>query len=521
MEHEDQSESTFSIWFSNLGKRWYVWVAGALTLFQLNLHEVVKFLDNQSLTGVLHDWNLTLLHGLQATVILVLLVVFYRTRFAGIKGDLPDAHVVLANQQRFCDFWIYLWVAWLLLYAVLTGFSFAVQNRINVEINEAKIDETTLRESFYTYCSQMLGIRDQDIGLSGAAVEWWFTKWDLAFAEPKTDERGKTKDDSKNLIIVTESNKQLHVKVFDGDGVVVVDADEIKLNPTKRELIDKLRDQAKSLWGTGKLSSSEKETLIPLVTRIAGLYPPVKERYVRRAIDAWESTGERAKAPGQHEAVGTDVIRQQLRSFYKLLRYRDLFENALNNCQTLASYLCYFVLAYPASAVAAAKAPLPYGLLVVAMLAILQAFGILGEVQNKHLAFFGTVSAVAGGVVFALFFARLESKRFKAPTVLIAALYFYAVWQTRWALERDPSASEGMTDFTYGIFLVFKMLFFFYILWLLQSGHMLYYFHHVLALVRQEDNERAEFAQWVEPAGMAVKPARRGRMKRPPPRIRH
>ena len=73
----------------------------------------------------------------------------------------------------------------------------------------------------------------------------------------------------KNLIVVVPVNNVLHLRIFDGDGKLVVDTDEKKLTEQARRMVD-LRKQLESLWPPYELTRSDEDEIIMAVTSIVG-----------------------------------------------------------------------------------------------------------------------------------------------------------------------------------------------------------------------------------------------------------
>jgi formylglycine-generating enzyme required for sulfatase activity len=73
--------------------------------------------------------------------------------------------------------------------------------------------------------------------------------------------------EGRKLIIVAAVNNVLHFRIFDGDGKVVVDADEKRLTEQARRIED-LRKQLESLWPPHELTRSDKSRIITAVTSI-------------------------------------------------------------------------------------------------------------------------------------------------------------------------------------------------------------------------------------------------------------
>src|SRR5262249_21308330 len=73
----------------------------------------------------------------------------------------------------------------------------------------------------------------------------------------------------KNLIIVAAVRNVLHFRIFDGDGTMIVDAEEKKLREQARQ-IESLRKQLDSLWPPHEITESENSRLIAAVTSLVG-----------------------------------------------------------------------------------------------------------------------------------------------------------------------------------------------------------------------------------------------------------
>jgi tetratricopeptide (TPR) repeat protein len=75
--------------------------------------------------------------------------------------------------------------------------------------------------------------------------------------------------EGRNLIIVATVNNELHFRVFDGGGKVVVDTDEKRLTEQARQIED-LRKQLESSCTPHELSRSDKDRVVAAVTSIVG-----------------------------------------------------------------------------------------------------------------------------------------------------------------------------------------------------------------------------------------------------------
>ena len=82
----------------------------------------------------------------------------------------------------------------------------------------------------------------------------------------------------KNLILVAAVDQVLHFRIFDDDGKMVVDTDEMRLTGQTRQIED-FRKQLQSLWpphAFTRSERSEKERVITAVTSIVGHTPKLK-----------------------------------------------------------------------------------------------------------------------------------------------------------------------------------------------------------------------------------------------------
>ena len=89
----------------------------------------------------------------------------------------------------------------------------------------------------------------------------------------------------KGLIIVASVDNVLHIRIFGGDGKVVVDTDEKWLTEQARQIED-LRKRLESLWPPHELTKSEKSRVITAVTSIVGHTLPEAEGSVEVAHEA-------------------------------------------------------------------------------------------------------------------------------------------------------------------------------------------------------------------------------------------
>src|ERR1700674_162939 len=110
----------------------------------------------------------------------------------------------------------------------------------------------------------------------------------------------------------------------------------------------------------------------------------------------------------------------------------------------------------------------------------------IGEASCHNLAIFRWLAAIAGGVAIAMFVGRLESRRFDAALWVISLLYFYAVAQTGDLFENG----QIFENVVFALLLILKLLLFFFVMWPLQSGRMLYYIFALSEISHRDERLR-------------------------------
>lgn len=77
----------------------------------------------------------------------------------------------------------------------------------------------------------------------------------------------------KNLVVMAQIEDVLHFRLFDENGIIVVDTDETKL-PTRAGLIADLRKQVGNLWADHVITGEEHYQIITTVAEILSQIPP-------------------------------------------------------------------------------------------------------------------------------------------------------------------------------------------------------------------------------------------------------
>ncbi len=97
-----------------------------------------------------------------------------------------------------------------------------------------------------------------------------FKRWssDLRLVSSAKDASGLPRE-GKNLIVVADVDKVLHFRSFNGDGKMVVDADETSM-PEKAGQIDELKRQLEGYWPPHELAENERERLVEAAEAVVG-----------------------------------------------------------------------------------------------------------------------------------------------------------------------------------------------------------------------------------------------------------
>ena len=87
----------------------------------------------------------------------------------------------------------------------------------------------------------------------------------------------------KNLVVVAVVNGVLHIRMFDGNGKMVIDVDEKRLRDRARQ-IEGLKRQLAGLWPPHELTGSEKTSVGVAVSATVGYTVPVPGVRVGKAF---------------------------------------------------------------------------------------------------------------------------------------------------------------------------------------------------------------------------------------------
>ncbi len=76
----------------------------------------------------------------------------------------------------------------------------------------------------------------------------------------------------KGLVIVAAVDHRLHFRIFNHNGSMVVDTDEVKLSDRAKQ-VDDLRKQLVDVWSPHALSANDKDRLLSVVASTVGYTP--------------------------------------------------------------------------------------------------------------------------------------------------------------------------------------------------------------------------------------------------------
>lgn len=406
-------------------------------------------------------------HVFQLAVILILLAVLMRESPAGLASTVRDRARLLDLQERFRVAWVRVWVLWLLLYLGLFAFAFLKQ----VEID-------ALAEELPRHVAQQYA---------------WFNRM---------HEAEDIREFSRTLAIGFDDIKREiareHLGVRDDDRGRAAGRPWAERALGIHDLPYLVRDdrQVELLKDILYYVSAEEAAGSPGPPGRAGRAAPDGAADARGAAELGD------RLPDYLDRVG---LVDRLTTTLKIER---TLTNLLNNMQTWQFLICYLILLRPRRD---ARFPYEIGVMLVGIVAVVETTLILtGVGGSTALQAFRALSALGGGVTYALFVGRLESRPMRAPLGLIAALYAYAVLQMGWGIEPTDAIATLLNSVLYFSYAVFKILMFLFVLWLLRSGVLLHYFHYRLHAEGALDHSLGALLKGVVPPGAAAPEARSG-----------
>jgi hypothetical protein len=226
------------------------------------------------------------------------------------------------------------------------------------------------------------------------------------------------------------------------------------------------------------------------------------EATANRSIAREKNDAERARLNNKITDLTNSEVYADLVSFRRGFALRDVVIHFVGNCQTLAYFACYIVLLCKCKA-GTNGADLSELLFLGVVVFVLTVADVLGYIFDMHLhyhSFFGFAESLFGGIAMAMLYSRLESRRLGAPPWLMALLFTYAVIQLPGNMPVVSTLDQIRASLLFTLYLIAKVLFYFYVRWLFNSGLLFYYIHSRVANADTDDQERREFlAKHVSP----------------------
>lgn len=181
----------------------------------------------------------------------------------------------------------------------------------------------------------------------------------------------------------------------------------------------------------------------------------------------------------------------------------SILNTLFNNCSSLMIFLCFNILNKPIVIKKGKRnisdTSLSIGAAFVLIVTLVETLLVISQIslEKKYLIlqWGGWSSGIAGGIAMALYVGRLQSKFLGPRAWLLFALYSYTAIQPLFVLlEERPVAAVILIDFA----LILKCLLFLYMMWLFQSGRLLFYFVRVRRAYREVKMEWQIFRRITE-----------------------
>jgi hypothetical protein len=421
----------------------------------------------------LAPWLMAVHHALQGLVILILMLALIPDHSARLAKPRREAVLFAERVQcQFYEYFRYVWFTWFLLYAVMASFAFVVQSSIDEEWNGGGKGREQARAGFVNYLISDLGVEAREIS--------------PRLLDPATPASGGGSAGDSGAAGLPVDRPRGAVGEGDGREGANAKAGETPARPPAP--------------GTGEVGSGKADAarLPGDSPRSAGPFDAsrvrdvaIGEDVVRKAVDAADDRD--LLHPGRSEAT----IIGQLRRFRNLFLVQDLLVNLFGNLQNLALFACYFVLLgrRDPGTNAPARPPLAYPGLAVFLLALLEFVGVVGSMHLHSLRVFTWLTSMFGGVMMAMTFSLLVDRRMATPEWIAVCLYAYAVSQGASTLPTATLAERVTGAVIYTGYLLGKLLFYAYTLWLLRSGLLLFAIHVRVAAGSRDERSRARFLE--------------------------
>ncbi len=436
----------FGSWLTLESKSLYIRFSIFTALSQLfisYLTDLSKTFDFRDLGGIFLQWLPVAIHGFQAIVILVLVIVLHRRCDAVFKTASSENDKTILLQSDFRKEWMRLWLTWLFLYVGLIAFALIKQLQIVHMQKEYVIKKYHVlgqvvelnRKNEKNTITSIAGIKNPYISEIAEQIK----KHDYCYPSPT---------------VKTKKGEQIPKPV------------------------DCPRSYRLGLHDLPYFLRNEEQSdfLNTIVFKII-----------------------------QKEKLVSEILLDEIKLYdhFDRLMQTSQIENTvlnfINNLQSAQFLICYLILLQRPRYISGIPKELFVCIAIVPTIieTILVSTAVGGQMP---LQFLNAFSSLLGGVIIALFTGRLESRALRAPFWLIIILYIYATLQIGWAISLTTVLTVYLRSILYFFFTISKVLLFLFILWLLQSGRMLYYLNYRLHDEKNTEQSTSDFLLLVTPS---------------------
>lgn len=449
----DAAGSQFRGWLAGIGRQRVAQLVAVVTAVNVAL-SLFKAFSQWSLpnyASVIAPWIMAIHHSMQAFVILVLLLNLIPDRFAKLTEKRNESFKFsMQVQSQFYNWFRLVWIAWFFLYTVMAFLAFGLQMSINERLNSPLVATTSIER---------------------AQVE---------AGVPVPTETVETQDGEKN------KNRQIQPpQISAKQNFFTYIRSNFELDLTKELAKKKKMANVRVVDKSKKESKPAKSEMELLIDESL-----VDESMVRKAVAAMEDI----QLEGVKDLPESKSL-SFLRDFQRIFILQSVLTHFFGNIQTLAFFACYFVLLCQQKPhiVGSDLSALPFLSVIVFLLTLCEVMMVFLGSHYHSLYIFDWTTALFGGVSMAMLYSRLESRKLGAPGWLVAILFAYAVLQGADTLPDVSLPQKIIASLVFTGYLIAKVLFYFYVLWLLQSGLLLFFIYSRVSKADEDERERKRF----------------------------
>lgn len=215
----------------------------------------------------------------------------------------------------------------------------------------------------------------------------------------------------------------------------------------------------------------------------------IDESFIRKSVRSLEDAEYQGKVLPHSKELAL------LKDFRRIFILESFLKHLFGNLQTLAFISSYFVLLCKKRnhSHSADLGAVPFLLVIVLLLALCELMMIVLNSHYHTLQIFNWLTSIFAGVSMALLYSRLESRRLDGPGWVTSILFAYAVLQIADTLPQVTIAEKVLKSVVYSGYLIGKLVFFVFVLWLLESGLMLYYIYSRIVSISTDEQARRTF----------------------------